>query len=558
MGNAAIYLNPEAYDTGGHALMGRHSAGESFLRGYIRHAKAEAFYFWNVANSPIETLDAFIAKVQPTDKPVTWLGREDRAGLRGPGVAYIPTPNIAKQAVWRLPFGQTSFGLCGVTHTTASHDIMDMIGNLLVAPVEPWDAVICTSTAVRAATETQLEATRDYMSRRLGVTRPNQPLIETIPLGINAEEFAHRAEDRKRWRDELDIPEDAIVALYVGRFNVQVKMNPVPMALALEAAAKRTGRPLYWVVSGWAKDEEYGAQFHKDSRETCPSVHYRTVDGRRPDVRFSIWSVADLFLSLSDNVQETFGLTPLEAMAAGLPCVVSDWDGYRETVRDGLDGFRIPTYAPRPGLGKDLSFRYSQGWDSYNQYAGAAGQFVAVDVEAAGAAIARLADDPDLRRRMGDTARAHAHAALDWRVLIPRYEALWEEQNARRLAAKARSTPPFAPSEDPWRLDPFRLFASYPSATPDAATRYALIPGTSRDDLRFKLNRPVTNHSGRYLPNGREIEALYVALSAQETATAAELLQGFPPARRLFLERTLLWLAKYGIIRVMPAKSGPA
>jgi len=25
---------------------------------------------------------------------------------------------------------------------------------------------------------------------------------------------------------------------------------------------------------------------------------------------------------------ETFGLTPIEAMAAGLPCLVSDWDGY--------------------------------------------------------------------------------------------------------------------------------------------------------------------------------------------------------------------------------------
>ena len=28
-------------------------------------------------------------------------------------------------------------------------------------------------------------------------------------------------------------------------------------------------------------------------------------------------------------------------MAAGLPVVVSDWDGYRDTVRDGVDGFRI-------------------------------------------------------------------------------------------------------------------------------------------------------------------------------------------------------------------------
>ena len=31
------------------------------------------------------------------------------------------------------------------------------------------------------------------------------------------------------------------------------------------------------------------------------------------------WRAADLFVSLSDNVQETFGLTPVEAM--GVPMV---------------------------------------------------------------------------------------------------------------------------------------------------------------------------------------------------------------------------------------------
>jgi glycosyltransferase involved in cell wall biosynthesis len=554
MGNAAIYLNPEAYDTGGSSLMGRHSAGESFLRGYIRHAKAEHFHFWNVAESPLETMNAFIAKVQPTDKPITWLGRGDRGGLREPGVVYIPTPNLPKQAMWRLPFGQTAYGLCAVTHTTASHDIMDMIGNLLIAPIEPWDALICTSAAVRASTEAQLEATREYLTKRLGVTRPNTPLIETIPLGINAGEFSFSEESRRRWRAELDIPEDAIVALYVGRFNVLAKMNPVPMAMAMELAAKQTDRPLYWVTSGWAKDEQYAAQFHKDTREVCPSVQYRTVDGRRPDVRFSIWSVGDLFLSLSDNIQETFGLTPLEAMAARLPCVVSDWDGYRETVRDGLDGFRIPTHAPRPGLGKDLSFRYSQGWDNYSNYAGATSQFVAVDVEAAGAAIARLANDPDLRRTMGEAAQAHANANLDWRTLIPRYEALWEEQNARRAAALAGPAP-YAPAEDPWRLDPFRLFANYPTESPGASTRYSLAPGMSREELKFRLNRPLVTHSKQHLPNSSEIEGLFVALSGRESATAQEVIASVAPGRRLLVERGLIWLAKYGIVRIHPASS---
>ena len=48
-----------------------------------------------------------------------------------------------------------------------------------------------------------------------------------------------------------------------------------------------------------------------------------------------------MFCSLPDSVEETFGIVPIEAMAAGLPVVVSDWDGYKDTVRDNVDGFEF-------------------------------------------------------------------------------------------------------------------------------------------------------------------------------------------------------------------------
>ena len=41
-------------------------------------------------------------------------------------------------------------------------------------------------------------------------------------------------------------------------------------------------------------------------------------------------AIPDIFVSLSDNIQETFGLTPLEGMASGLPVVATDWNGYRD------------------------------------------------------------------------------------------------------------------------------------------------------------------------------------------------------------------------------------
>ncbi len=41
---AAIYYHPEAYNTSGPKLMGRNAAGESFLRGYLKHSQTDAFW----------------------------------------------------------------------------------------------------------------------------------------------------------------------------------------------------------------------------------------------------------------------------------------------------------------------------------------------------------------------------------------------------------------------------------------------------------------------------------------------------------------------------------
>jgi glycosyltransferase involved in cell wall biosynthesis len=161
------------------------------------------------------------------------------------------------------------------------------------------------------------------------------------------------------------------------------------------------------------------------------------VDGRPADTRFSIWSAADIFLSFSDNIQETFGLTPVEAMAAGLPAVVTDWDGYRDTIAHGVDGFRIPTIAPRAGLGRDLAYHHANGWMGYELYLVSASLMTSMDHRAAVEALTALVMDPDLRRRMGEAGRRRAYAEFNWSVIIPQYQAFWGELAARRQAAQA-------------------------------------------------------------------------------------------------------------------------
>jgi glycosyltransferase involved in cell wall biosynthesis len=546
MSNAALYLHPGGYDTSGPELLGRISAGESFLRGFLRHAEVDRYYFWNIAGRPQAELDQLLARVHAPAKPITWINQTHRAALGQVGVLNLPVPGLTGEAWLRRPFGPRTYAICGITHTTATDRVMQGIADLLVSPTEDYDALICTSTAVRHSIDTQIAQMRDYLTAEFGPRKRREPMRVTIPLGVNADDFTTSPEHRKAWRERLDIPQEAVVALFMGRFNVRAKMNPALMAIALERAAKACGRPIYWVNAGWSPNAEIDATYHANTRQLCPTVHYRSVDGRPADVRFSIWSVADFFISFSDNIQETFGLTPIEAMAAGLPCVVTDWDGYKDTVRHGEDGFRVPTMAPPPGEGGDLAFWFANAWLNYDNYVGATAQFTAIDYEAAESAISALVLNPDLRGRMGEAARTRAREVFDWAAIVPQYQALWAEQNARRLAAP----PAPATRENPYKPDPFTLFQSYPSHRLSSRTPVTLAPGVTWETAEPLLAHPLVAYSNFHRPTLAEVRQMLEFLADRPTATVAEVAQIATPARRSFVARGVLWLARYGLVQL--------
>ncbi len=553
MTNAAIYLHTDAFDTSRPNLLGRHSAGESFLRGLIRHAEVDRFHFWRQGQIPQRDLEAALRDLMPIEKPIAWYAPTDRARLKEIGVANFPVPNLDSEAWARRPYGSASYALCGLTHTTATGRAMTLLSNFLLSPVEAHDALICTSTAVRVSVEAQLDGVRDYIEAEYGRRRRPEPQRVTIPLGVNVDDFATTPADRAAWRERLEIPEDAVVALYVGRFNSREKMNPALMALALERAAQQTTKTICWVNSGWAASDKAAQEFHDAARALCPSVEYRTVDGRVPENRFSIWSVADFFISFSDNIQESFGLTPVEAMAAGLPCVVTDWDGYRDTVRDGEDGFRIDTIAPAPGNGFDFAYWHTVGWCSYTDYVGAVAQHTAIDLRQASAAICALVDNSDLRRDRGAKAAARARSVFDWSAIIPQYQALWAEQNARRLASVG--APPI--QADPFHPDPFSLFASYPTRHFGDGWSAAVASGLSWEVARDLLSGPLAAYGSINRPTITEVEQIFTRLASRPGAMIPEIVEPFPEWRRPALARSLLWLARFGVVELSPPPSRP-
>lgn len=118
-----------------------------------------------------------------------------------------------------------------------------------------------------------------------------------------------------------------------------------------------------------------------------------------------LYGAADVCINLTLHHDENFGLAQVEAMACGTPVVGSMWGGLKDTIVDGLTGFRVTT-VPTP-LGVKVDW-----WE--------AAERVAFLLRDAGAA-ARLRDEGPryaslhysqarLRERLGELLRERAAA----------------------------------------------------------------------------------------------------------------------------------------------------
>lgn len=548
---AAIYFHPEAYTTAGPKLMGRNAAGESFLRGFLAYSQATEF--WAQVQKP-EHAQVFAQAVKGAGRSeaVKAVDRNSFAALAQAGTVYYPGPGIGEHAWHRAAFGHGGWSLCGITHTICSHGAMDALEDLLTAPVQPWDAVICTSTAGKDNVTRLLQAKADYLVQRLGAQRLVLPQLPVIPLGIHTADFVFTLDQRAAARAALGADANTHVVLFVGRLSFHAKAHPLAMYQALEKAASKlpAGEKLMLVEFGLHANDHIAKAYADAAQLACPNVKVHALDGRKDGNREIAWAGADVFCSLSDNIQETFGIVPIEAMAAGLPVVVSDWDGYKDTVRDGVDGFRIPTLMPGSGLGNDLALRHALDIDNYDMYCGHTCSLVAVDVEATAQAFARLFASPELCRQMGEAGRQRAREVYDWAVIIPQYEALWAQLGEMRKAqAPALKTLPH-----PWpaRMDPFHAFASYPTHSLTPQTLLGLVDADAQTAFaRVGAYRQLAmvNFAKVVLPTEAEVQTVLLA-AGPAPRPALELVQAIPAERQAFVFRALVWLVKMGILKV--------
>jgi hypothetical protein len=324
-------------------------------------------------------------------------------------------------------------------------------------------------------------------------------------------------------------------------------------------SAKLHGQKIVLVECGWHANEFIDKAYQEAAKLACPDVKVITLDGRKATDRQTAWASSDVFCSLSDNIQETFGIVPIEAMAAGLPVVVSDWDGYKDTVRHEVDGYRIATTMPAAGMAADLAYRHALEIDNYDMYCGHTCSLIAVDIEAAALAFEKLFASKELRESMGSEGRARAQQFYDWRVIVAQYEGLWAEQQRLRLAAQEASRPGESATTNnlssaawPARLDPFYAFETYATHTLQEDTLLELVHMDFEQAIEAAnafLKLSMVNFAKQILPTPEEVTIVLMKVSAG-SVNASVLLNDVPSDRKLSFYRSLAWMLKIGLLKI--------
>lgn len=230
--------------------------------------------------------------------------------------------------------------------------------------IDQSDAVTAVSASLRADTKRAMPVTRE---------------ISVIPNFVDLEVYRRRPDPARHTRWSAS-GERLVMHLSnlrpVKQIDAVVKVfakirERVPARLLIGGEGPELGRAEQLI-------DELGLRDHVD------------LVGEAQDV-VGLLSAADLFLLPS--LQESFGLSALEAMACGVPVVASNVGGLPEVITDGANGFLHPPH----------------------------------DVQQMAESAIRLLLDAELHARMAAEGVRVAREKFSADQIVPQYEALYEQ-----------------------------------------------------------------------------------------------------------------------------------
>ena len=217
---------------------------------------------------------------------------------------------------------------------------------LLYYPIEKWLARY-TDDLIVINTEDYTMAKKHMPAKR----------VHYVPgVGIDCMKFTNPGVCSNTMRDALNIPRDAQILLSIGELN-QNKNHQI-----IIKAMKEINKNIYYVICGVGGLDGY----LRDLAADLGLGNRLVMLGHRNDIA-DLLHTADVFVFPS--LREGLPVSLMEAMAAGLPCVVSRTRGNVDLIDDGSGGM-ICDPLDASEFAKNIKFAYQNAaMGNYNKQA---------------------------------------------------------------------------------------------------------------------------------------------------------------------------------------------
>jgi glycosyltransferase involved in cell wall biosynthesis len=220
------------------------------------------------------------------------------------------------------------------------------------------------AAAFHFTTQEEMELAQPYVSGRPGFV---------APIGVDVARFA-ALPPRGGLRSRHVALGDRPIVIFYGRLNFKKGLDILIPAFA---DAVRRGQDLALVIAG----PDHGMEAKAREWVAQQGIGDRTVFTGMLDGEAALSALADADLFVLPSYSENFGISVVEAMACGLPVLISDRVNiWREVQADGGGLVAPPEVTPFADR------------------------------------IAALMADPQRRRQMGERARASVAARFTWRA----------------------------------------------------------------------------------------------------------------------------------------------